>query len=248
MPRTPLAQTSLNHRRMHELSPYERGLVVGAVSAGAVSAGASIAKISEATQLLYSTVSITWSRASFRNEGISKPRSGRPKALSARDERYLIRIARLQPKLSYHELTEQAGIQCHRVTVYRILKEYNLTNWLAKRRPLLTPEVAAKRYNWCWERRDWTYDEWKLFIFSDECSVKRGIDRRRQWVFQTPAQKWDKAIIQHNKKGRNISVMMWAAIHSARRFDLVKLSRDFEAKKMDYSANSYIKILNENLL
>ena len=243
MPRTSLASISVNHTSLHELSSYQRGLVVEAASVEA-----SVAKISETTNVSWFIVKDIILHASIRNNGVSKSRFDRSKLLSTRDERHLIRIARLQSKISYRELIEKADVECHRKIVYRLLKEYDLINWLTKKRSLLTPEVAAKRYAWCWNRRDWTYDEWKLFIFSDECSVERGTGKRRQWMFRTSAEKWNKEMIQSYKKEHDVSVMIWAAIHDEDRSELIRLSRDFEAKKKGYSVNSYIEILNKHLL
>ena len=42
--------------------------------------------------------------------------------------------------------------------------------------------------------------------------------------------------------------MVWGAFWRRERLDLYKLARDFEAKKMGYSANSYLELLNDNLL
>ena len=42
--------------------------------------------------------------------------------------------------------------------------------------------------------------------------------------------------------------MVWAAFWGDDRSDLYKLARDFAAKKMGYSANSYMELLNDNLL
>lgn len=243
MHRTPLASISSNRRRNQELSPYQRGLLVGAASAGA-----SAAKISKTTNLSISTVRYTLFTDSSRHNGASKSRPGRPKALSERDERHLLRVVRLQPKISYSDIVEKTGLECHRKIVYRILKDHGITNWLVKKRPLLTPEVAAKRYAWCWERRDWTYDEWKLYIFSDECSVERGTGKRREWVFRTPSQKWDQEMIQPYKKGHDVSVMVWAAIWGGGRSQLVRLKADSEAAKKGFTANSYIEVLDDHLL
>jgi len=41
--------------------------------------------------------------------------------------------------------------------------------------------------------------------------------------------------------------MVWAAIWVTKTFNLYPLKRDFESKKHDYSANSYIKILENNI-
>lgn len=34
---------------------------------------------------------------------------------------------------------------------------------------------------------DWTRDEWKIIMWSDECSVERGKRKCGVWVFRTPA-------------------------------------------------------------
>jgi hypothetical protein len=39
--------------------------------------------------------------------------------------------------------------------------------------------------------------------------------------------------------------MVWAAIWGKNRSDLLQLERDFESKKHDYAATSYIEILEE---
>ena len=57
-----------------------------------------------------------------------------------------------------------------------MLKSEGIINWLAKRRPLLTPEVVVKRLRFYRKYKDWTYAEWYKIIFSDECSLERGVD------------------------------------------------------------------------
>jgi len=41
--------------------------------------------------------------------------------------------------------------------------------------------------------------------------------------------------------------MVWAAIWATETFNLYPLERDFESKKHGYSANNYIKILEDNI-
>ena len=195
-----------------------------------------------------SAARLGFTKFTTRHNGESKPRSGRPQLLTDRDRRYIIKHARLNPRLTYSQLKSEAGLTCSRTTVYRALKEYGLTNWLAKKRPLLTPEVAKKRYDWCYQRREWTFEEWEKIIWSDECSIEKGSGKQRQWVFRFPKEKWNKEMIQPVPKGKGVSVMVWAAFWGEGRSDLYKLARDFESKKMGYSANSYLEILEDNLL
>jgi transposase len=102
--------------------------------------------------------------ALVRHTGDSKPRSGRPKKLSIRDERYILRIVRRDPKITYKNLAEKAGVSVSHDTLYRLLKEEGITNWICKKRPLLTPEVAGKRYAWAMAHERWGFDEWAKVI------------------------------------------------------------------------------------
>ena len=71
---------------------------------------------------------------------------------------------------------------------------------------------------------------------------------QRAWVFRYPDEKWKNEMIQPVPKGKGVSVMVWATFWGDGRLDLYKLARDFALKKMGYSANSYLEILNDNLL
>ena len=44
-----------------------------------------------------------------------------------------------------------------------------------------------------------------------------------------------------------MKVMVWAVFWGGRISDLYLLDLDFEAKKMNYSANFYFDVLNQNL-
>jgi hypothetical protein len=54
-------------------------------------------------------------------------------------------------------------------------------------------------------------------------------------------------MIQTYKKGKDILVMVWGCFWEDGRSDLYLLDRDFESLKHSYSANSYIKVLDNEL-
>ena len=60
-------------------------------------------------------------------------------------------------------------------------------------------------------------------------------------------EKWKTKHIQPFKKGKGVSVMIWAAMWGENQSELTVLVRDPEAKRNGYSANSYLKVLEENL-
>jgi len=174
----------------------------------------------------------TIAQAPLLNHGVSRPRSGRPKCYTIRDQQYIIRAARVKPDITYRELIEVTGVNFSKATVYRILKEYGLTNWLAKKRPLLREEDTANRLAWAKERKDWTDNDWRKLNWTDEFSVERGTGKEN---------------IQAIPKGRDVSVMVWGAFWGDGRSDLNKMERDPLAKNDGYSAKSYVKILEDNL-
>lgn len=40
--------------------------------------------------------------------------------------------------------------------------------------------------------------------------MERGISKERAWVFRFPNEKWKKEMVQSDKKGRNVNIMIWA--------------------------------------
>jgi Transposase len=87
---------------------------------------------------------------------------------------YALYVVRSTPKITYAVLKLEAGVTVHKGTLYRLLKDEGTTNWLAKKRPLLNPEVVIQRLQWAKKHRNWTWDGWRKMIWSNECSLERG--------------------------------------------------------------------------
>ena len=236
--RTPLGVISGNRFKGCELSPYIRGQITGARLIGR-----SFSTIAKALKVDRSTVRYTTLQAPQRVDGQSIPRKPRQKSYTEHDVRSVLRYVRLHPKHTYAQVLNDCGVNFKVSTLKRILKEAGITNWRAKRRPLLTEAIAAKRLAWCLSHRGWTAEEWGLIVWSDECSVERGRGKAQEWVFRTPAQKWDKNIVQTYDSGRNMKVMVWGAFWDTRRSNLYIIDRDFESAKHGYSARLYLEVL-----
>ena len=123
MPRTPLGPISGNRVKKKELNPSARGFL-----AGAVASSATFASIKNTFGTPESTTRFTLSLASLRNNHTSRPRTGRLQATSDRDQRYIIRLVRINPRITYAELKSELGLKYKRSTIYRILKHYGLKN------------------------------------------------------------------------------------------------------------------------
>jgi len=59
-------------------------------------------------------------------------------------------------------------------TVQRILDRNGILRWRAKKRPALTKEHVVKRLAWAKARENWTKDDFRNHMWSDECSAERG--------------------------------------------------------------------------
>ena len=190
MLRASLTPISGNRPRNTDLTPYQRGIIVGAQALGYTPT-----ENGKTLNFTKSTVQSTIPKHSIRNDGVSKSRSGRPKVLSESDRRYIIKHTRINPRITYAQIKLEVGLGCSRTTIYRALKLYSLTNWVAKKLPLLTPEVAKKRLDLYLLRREWTFKQWSRVIWSDECSAEKISGKQRQWVFRLPKEKCNKEMI-----------------------------------------------------
>lgn len=159
----------------------------------------------------------------------------------------IIRYARIHPKSTYAEMRQNLQLLLSYSTIKRILLPYHIRKWQCKKRPQLTPEVVDLWYEWVLLRKDWSVEDWKLIISSDESSVKRGAGGQREWAWHTAAQKWDPQFIQTYKKGHDMSIMVWGAIWLGGRSDLVIMTRNDQAKRNGYSANSYVDVLDQTI-
>ncbi|KAF1989320.1 hypothetical protein K402DRAFT_326744, partial [Aulographum hederae CBS 113979] len=125
--RRALRQISGNSRRGPELHPYIRGKIVAKAEDG-LSRG----EIATELQIPKTTIQYTMRQEEQRINGESLSRSGRPIESTEVTQRHVIRLARLNPKMTYKELHEQSGATHSYRSTYRILKAVGITNWRAK--------------------------------------------------------------------------------------------------------------------
>ena len=241
MSRIPLGELNPNRVPNTELSSYLRGKIERSHELGQ-----GRTRISRSLEIPSSTVQYTLEQNPLRIDGESLPRAGRPKKYTEKDARRVVRFVRIHPKSTYREIKHNLHLYLSHDTFGRILADAGIKNWRAKQRPFLTPEAAKVRWEWAKKHSNWK-SEWKLIIFSDECSVERGKGAQREWVFRSPSQKWDKDKVQTYKKGKDISIMVWRAIWKGGRSDLVIMARDESSAGNGYTANSYLDVLEEQI-
>ena len=227
-----------NRRPTNELSSEQRAGILAAVEAGEKKS-----EIAKRFRVSRNTVYETIHRFNETNSTQSRPRSGGPRALSARDERLLLRTVKKEPKLTYNGIIQQTKLNVSRTTIRRILKQYGIKKKIAAKRPLLSTAMAEKRLAFANKMADF---DWSKALFSDECSYEPGSGTQRRWIFRESGQKWDKDKVAAVPKSGGKPVMIWAAIGLQQRSALIFMNR--RSEKNGYNAESYREALEEGLV
>ena len=89
------------------------------------------------------------------------------------------------------------------------MKDAGIINQRCKKRPDLTPEHVALQLQFA---REHCYEDWPNWSFSNECSVEKGVGKKRLWSFGYPKEKWTKDRLEVYPKGKQASAMVWAII------------------------------------
>lgn len=244
-PRTPLARVSHNRQPRQQLSPGTKREVIGARRHGI-----SVLEIARVQQLPTSTVKSTIRKVNQRGTTDVAPRSGHPKQITTREERYILRVIRRNCHITYDELRRETGLDFASSTFWRLLRRYDISHWRSKRRPELTEGHARIRLQFARQYSHLTAADWRnRFIFSDECLVEKGRGKKRPWSFGYASEKWTPNKVDTYPKGKQLTIMVWGAIgHEFKTSDLIIMSRDQSASHRGYSAVSYIETLTEGLL
>ncbi|GIY14008.1 transposable element Tc1 transposase [Caerostris extrusa] len=153
--------------RSSELSYFEKGIIIGYHKCGR-----SLRDISSYLKHPKSTVAYVIKKWKVSGDCRNVPRVGRPTKLGDRDRRVLtreIRKNRNQPMALIREEFQQASGSI--VSMNTIRKEAHLHGFhgrAAAHKPLITKSNRAARLMWCKAHRNWTVEQWKWILWSDE--------------------------------------------------------------------------------
>jgi len=93
-------------------------------------------------------------------------------------------------------------------TVYKILKAEGYACCKLTVKPGLNKEIKKARYDFAKKYENWTLEDWKNVIFSDETAVQLGGVRGRRRVWRKPDEAFDKHVITRRWK-RFSEFMFW---------------------------------------
>jgi transposase len=148
--------------------------------------------------------------------GVDCSKGGRPRVLSEADRRYCVQKI-TKGKISNavkvtKMLDEDFQIKVNPETVRRALRVAGLGAIEKDKKPLLRSTNVQKRLAWCKQHKDWTVDDWKRVIWTDETKIKRFNSNGRQWAWIRSGEQLQNHHVKLTVKHGGGSIMLWSAI------------------------------------
>ena len=109
-----------------------------------------------------------------------------------------------------------------------------------RKRPLLSKRHRRERLDFALAHQDWTVDDWKTVVWSDETKINRLGSDGRKWVWKKAGEGLSDRLVQGTQKFGGGSLMMWGCML----WDGVGYACKIDGK-MD--GDLYIKILKDDL-
>lgn len=112
-----------------------------------------------------------------------KPGSGRKRITSATEDRAIILEVKRNPFVSSIEIAKNFSTSVSVSTIRRRIKEGGeFKSYWASRKPYISDRNIQRRLDWCLAHQNWSIDQWRRVIFSDESPfVLRYNRKKRVW-------------------------------------------------------------------
>ncbi len=145
-----------------------------------------------------------------------KNKGGRRSILSAADKRHCVHLVtkgRLENAVQVQkQLKMDYSIDVSVETIRRALKEAGLGSFEKEKKPALSDTNAKKRLEWCLAHRNWTIDDWKRVVWSDETKINRFNSDGHVWAWIRDGETLQPQHVKQTRKHGGGGLMFWSAI------------------------------------
>lgn len=164
------------------------------------------------------------------------PRSGRPRCTTPREDRTIVRMSNNDRHLTAKAiaLKHAPSFTKKRIsikTVKRRLAASNLNGRVARRKPLLRPENKTRRLEWAKEHADWTKEDWRKVIFSDESPFTLFQDGGKIYVRRRPGEEFLEECIMPTVKHGGGSIQVWGCFNYGAKGPLYRIKGIMDGEK-----------------
>lgn len=201
-------------------------------------------KIAEILNMKVSTVGDIVRR--YREEGRIEylKQKGRPKKLSAREEKYIVRKIKCEPRLSAPKLAADVfstyGKNVHPQTIRRVIQSEGYNGRVARKKPFINERTRKARLNFAKEHIKKHETWWNDVIFLDESKFNLFGSDGKVMVWRKPNEELKPKHLKPTIKHGGGHVMVWGCISSKGTGNLVFIDTIMNKE-------IYLNILKENL-
>lgn len=190
--------------------------------------GASFAELARKFQRDEKTVKL-WIERWQNEETLNvRPKSGAMRCLSAQHEVDLISHASSNRYMTGPMLRSHFRLDCTNRTVQHYLNRNEVRTFKEKVKPAIVPVNREGRVRWAEILKDWSLEDWKRVIFTDESSFyNQRTCSRRVWRYRG-TESSDTTIPDNYRRFR---INVWAAISSENVEFVARVSENFNARE-----------------
>lgn len=192
---------------------------------GMGNAGMSLRQIGRQVGRNPSIISRLLSKHRATNDVKDRPRPGRPRKTTPREDRALIRLVRRRPWDS-STLLRQQWLPGRAISNRTIRNRLESAGYRARRpikRIQLSQAHQAARLNWCQQRVRWNFASWRRIHFSDESRFLLHMVDGRTRVWRQRNTAMAPRNIQEVVPFGGGSVMVWGCISAGCKMDLITI-------------------------
>jgi transposase len=138
------------------------------------------------------------------------------------------------------ELEQATGVVVHPNTVRRSLQKAGLKAVHKQKKPLLSPKHKKARMDFALITKDWTLEDWKKVIWSDETKINLLGSDGLKWAWKKPGEPLSDRLVQGTLKFGGGSLMMWGCMS----WDGIGYACKIDGRM---NADLYVSILEDDL-
>ena len=145
-----------------------------------------------------------------------KSPGGRPSKLSDQDTRYALRLIGTGKADNAVQVTQSLQNIINQPlsakTVHPHLSEAGIEAVVKRRRLFLSKHHRRERLDFAITHQDWTVEDWKTVVWSDETKINRLGSDGRKWVWKRAGEGFSDRLVQGTQKFGGGSLMVWGCM------------------------------------
>ena len=193
------------------LSDVNIGKILGL--AKAIMSQRKIVNVMKCSRKAVQNILVNYLFETFQGRG---PRCEYERKTSQHEDHYIEHALKQNCFLPLKDITNKIRLPISETTIHHRRDEAGLKSYIAAEKPGLQPENVAERLEWALCYKDWTVEDWKCVIWSDECSIWIGVNPQRQWVIRPQGERLNPKYVKKTFKGSRVKVMVWACFSGER--------------------------------